>query len=602
MRFFVLPDLAAASAALDALARGPERGNHVLRHASGRPWIVGDWRADEIKQVRAGNKQLVVLGLTVAGPGELDRGLAKAARPADLDGLLGSLPGRFHAIASFDGCVRAQGTVSTVCQIFHATVEGVVVLADRPDSLIAATHAGLDLDVLATQLLAPYGPPWPLCNDALWHGVQAVDGVDYARLDRTGGLETVRWWRPPEPVLSLDEGAERIRDALLTAVRLRAGASPLSMDLSGGMDSTSLCFLAQHSGLDFGTVHGRSMDPANEDGDWAAFSRRRLPDAGHVTIGTDYWACLYSDGTEADPDASLERPYLHTPRRLTERLARAAVAQGAVRYVTGHGSDELFRTDITWLNAMFRARPWRMFPAVRKAKARWRWTLPQAVRLMRRPPPFERWLAGLAGRLEQPTDWMPMVGWDLERRMPTWATPDALAAVRRRFRQACTGSAGTVAADPVQNLVIRLLQNNGMVVRQSSRVGERFGVSFEAPYADDRVLEIALSIRLEERVRDGANKPVLAAAMRGLVPDELLDRRYKGTPTRDLFQVLRSNRSFLVDMCEESRLVRLGLADGRKLRETVLGLHAGLATWMPLDPTWACEMWLRNLQSERTPT
>src|SRR6185437_407417 len=80
----------------------------------------------------------------------------------------------------------------------------------------------------------------------VWSGVQAVPNGHYLSVAADGaGSSYRRWHRPPEPHLPLGEGAAHVRDALGAAVSLRTdGGRPISADLSGGLDSTSIAFLA----------------------------------------------------------------------------------------------------------------------------------------------------------------------------------------------------------------------------------------------------------------------------------------------------------------------------------------------------------------------
>ncbi len=166
MDFVVLPDSQAASAVAESLTRATDV--RVVHHASGRPWLMGRWADGELTLVGAGARRLAVLGRsTVDGP-RVERALAQARSLGQLDDVARSLPGCFHLVASFDGWTRAQGSLSTARQIFHAEVGGVTVAADGPRRLAqwASTLRDddgtltVDHDLLALRLLTP-SPPCP---------------------------------------------------------------------------------------------------------------------------------------------------------------------------------------------------------------------------------------------------------------------------------------------------------------------------------------------------------------------------------------------------------------------------------------------------------
>jgi asparagine synthase (glutamine-hydrolysing) len=224
------------------------------------------------------------------------------------------------------------------------------------------------------------------------------------------------------------------------------------------------------------------------------------------------------------------------------------------------------------------------------------------VRNFARSPSYAQWLSSRSDRLTQPAPARyNEVGWELPSRLPPWVTPDATVTVRRMLRDAAAQAPQPIAALPVQHEMMRLTQINGTAVRHSSTIGAPFGVSFQAPYIDDRVLEVALSIRLEDRIKIGSVKPVLAAAMRGLAPDRLLDRTSKSDAIWISYAGLRRHRRELLELCDDSYLARMGLVDSSLLRSAFLNLHLNGRTMAPLDRTFKCEMWLQSLRELRDP-
>ncbi|MGI5171231.1 asparagine synthase-related protein [Spirillospora sp. CA-253888] len=595
MEFLILPDHPAA-----ARHAREDGGRQVLSHASGRPWIVGRWDAASLTEVAAGRNRLALLGATHVDPATLRPRLARARTVGDLDPLARALPGSVHLVASIDGRVRAQGSVSTARQVCHATVDGITLAGDRPQALAALTGGGVREEVLALWMLAPFGPPWPLSGQALWDGVGTVPPDAHLVIDPDGTSRTRRWWTAPEPQVPLAEGAEALRAALVDAVAARCGdGAPVSCDLSGGMDSTSLCFLAARHTDELVTVHYEALDPSNNDRRWAQRCRAELPGARHVVVPPGGAPAWYADLAVAEPDPEGPLPFARS-RAQTEHLARTVAEHGAVRHLQGIGGDELFHPSALYLHTLVRRHPREAVRLVRASRAMRRWSLARTVRNLAALPDFPRWLAGTAGGLVDPrTDHRDM-DWELAPKMPPWATPDAVDAARRLLAEAAEQRPGPLAEPPVHHEMLRLLQVDGAAVRRNSRLAETFGVAFHAPYLDDRVIEAAMAVRLPDRMVPGRQKPVLAAAMRGLVP-HVLDRRTKGDASAELYAGLRRHRAELVDLCADSRLARLGLADPGALRAVVEGVHADTRPFMPFDPTLGLELWLRALDREPTP-
>src|SRR5690242_16526148 len=155
MEFVVLPDCPAGAAAVGRL-----RATRRVDHASGRPWIVGDWPEAEAVVVQAGPRRMVVLGHTRLDETAAAAALGRLRSLHDVDSIASRLPGAVHLAVSLDGRTRVQGSAVGVRQIFTAVVDGVTVAASGVEPLLRLTGACLDETVLAARLLAPGGPPW----------------------------------------------------------------------------------------------------------------------------------------------------------------------------------------------------------------------------------------------------------------------------------------------------------------------------------------------------------------------------------------------------------------------------------------------------------
>ncbi len=134
----------------------------------------------------------------------------------------------------------------------------------------------------------------------------------------------------------------------------------------------------------------------------------------------------------------------------------------------------------------------------------------------------------------------------------------------------------------------------GRAFRQVDQAATGLGLPYAAPFLDDSVIEAALSVRVADRGAPGRYKPVLATAMRGVVPDDLLARSTKGEYTADFYFALRRNRAALAELFNESRLARAGLLDTAALAAGLARPHLPPDVMRALDNTLACEVWLRH--------
>jgi asparagine synthase (glutamine-hydrolysing) len=582
-----------------AVAQIGGAGGRVVRHASGRPWLVGEWTDAEATLVTAGRRRLATLGHTRLSLLEATRALARARSPHDLDALAAALPGSAYLVVSIDGWTRSQGSLSTSRQVFRATVDGTPVAATDPGLLTALTGAQLDTDALALRLLTP-AAPWPLAQRCVWSGVSEVDAGSWLEIGPDGGSRTVRWWRPPRADVPLDEAAGQLRDALVDALAVRVdGGRKVSVDLSGGLDSTSLCFLAEAGGADLLTHHWTALDRGNDDAAWARQAAAYLPGARHRVNDADEapaWFATAESGTGAVARYDVEGPpSWHRNREHMAQLSLVDAGEGVRLHLVGLGGDELFGALPSHLWSLVRRHPVRSLPLVHRFRVVNRWRLGATVRGLLDRQSFAASLRAAARAVTapppRPTD--VLTGWHGAPRLPQWATGDARDTVQRLMREAADADPAPLDPDRCQHQLLESAMRGGAAIRQLRYAFAGAGVQWDAPYLDDRVIEAAMAVRIEDRAGRGLYKPVLVAAMRGLVPDPLLARRSKGEYTAEAYEGLMRNRRRLLELCEDLRLHGLGLVDAGALRAALLAPGPEARHLNPFDNTLACENWLR---------
>ncbi|GAA2922050.1 lasso peptide isopeptide bond-forming cyclase [Streptomyces enissocaesilis] len=600
--FTVFTDREDAAAVARSLSRP---GTRTLNHASGRPWLVGRWHDQEIVTARAGHTALAVIGCCPIDAAELERHAARLRDLAGLDALARSLPGSFHLVAALDGRIRVQGTASGLRLVFHARVGGTQVAATRADVLATALGAGPDEEQLAVRLLWPV--PHPLAEAPMWRGITAVsphDALIVAADGRT--VRHSRWWTPPEPVRTLADGAPLVRAALTEAVdaRTRRGGV-VSCDLSGGLDSTSVCFLAARSPARVVASTWPGRDPADTDLYWAEQAARSLPDVEHVVWDADASPLVYDDLLGIDD--LLDEPTIGVMDRSRVLHHLPALAgRGSRLHLTGIGGDHVAWCSEAYYHRLLRTRPLFAVRQLRGFRALWQWPLADTVRALADSRPYGKWLADSGGHLRDPAPAgvSTGLGWGMPPRLFDWVTPDAERAARRALREA---AAHVVPLHPDRGLHADLEQilSCTRVLRQWDRMAARAGVPMASPFFDDRVIEACLAVRPSERVTPWRYKPLLTAAMSGIVPDACLRRTNKAAASMDAANGLREHRADLLALWEDSRLEQLGLVDGAALRRLAQRPGTPELRDAILYSTIAAEVWLRGLDrttGRRTPT
>ncbi|MGA6226461.1 asparagine synthase-related protein [Streptomyces umbrinus] len=611
--FTILPDGESGVAAARLLRPW---ATETIAHHSGRPWLLGSWPDGLVTVGAAGARRVAVIGRCPVTAEALSARARRLRDIGDVEGIAQGLAGSFHLLASVDGSVRARGSASGVRRLFHARVGGVTVAADRSDRLATVTGAAPDERLLAAHLLA--SPlPYPLDDRCVWQGVEAVPSFDCLLIDADGRARTQRWWTPPEPQRPWLEGVPAVRAALTAAVgACTADGGVVSADLSGGLDSTSLCFLTAHeqertrpAGARLVTLGWRSLDPENDDAVWAARAAARLPDSEHVTPTHDQWPLWYSDLTALTGDAvptDEPGPWVRDSARMAA-LCRLMTDRGSRLHLMGGGGDELFSTFPPHLHDYVRRHPLAAYARIRTQRASQHWPFGQLLRQLADRRTFGEWLAAWAQGLTatEPSSaalvrGAPSTAWGVELRMPPWATRDAASAVQSLLREAAE-TAEPLAPQRGQHTALMCLRTGGRGLRQLDQVTSRSGLGQAAPYLDDQVIEAALAIRVAERSTPGRYKPVLTEAMRGIVPDDVLGRHTKGEYSTDFHVSLRHNRAALVEFFDSSRLARAGLIADAALRASLLGVHPTPEGLRSLSSSLGSEIWLRARPAHTRP-
>lgn len=595
--FVALPDAEAARPVSDAVRASATR---ELLHPSGRPWLLGSWAEESITCGRAGDTAIAVLGQHSLTPAGLEAAGVRSRTVGDVDRLARSLAGSSHLIASVAGVVRLQGTVTGVRRVFHGTLDGVTVAADRADVLAHLLDAAVDEQRLALHLLEPH-ILYPLAGLPLWREVRLVSGEDYLVLLPDGGHRSVRWWSPPDPVLPMAEGAAALRDALSTAVGTRTADRELvSCDL-GGLDSTAVCSLAARGPAQVVAFTAASPDPLADDVAWASRTVAALGTVEHHVIPAEEMPLVF-DGLARADDQFDEPCTAIVDRERWLIIARRAAGRGSGLHLTGFGGDELLYGSVAHLHTLMRSNPRAALPALRGFAAKYRWPRRSVLRQLAESGPYRDWLLQVADTLTAPPlpAHEPLLEWGSRPRLPSWTMPDPRRSVAAAIRAEAAG-AEPLAAGRGQHRELETMRFVSRLTRQLAQTAAGFGLTLAAPYYDDRVIEAGLAVRPEDRVTPWRYKPLIVEAMRGIVPAETLARQTKANGSGDEEPGLRRHRAELLALWEDSRLARRDLIDASALRDVCSRPLPPSLQFGALDQTVACEIWLRSLERTTHP-
>lgn len=592
--FAVLPDGDAVCPLATAIRR---HAPHEISHPSGRPWLLGRWADGSVTTGEARHTKIAVIGqhAPAATADQLSRAAGAIRTIGDVDVLAESLVGSSHLVASVDGRVRLQGSVTGIRRVFRARIGGATIAADRADVLASLLDAYVDPGRLALHLLEPH-ILYPLAGQPVWQAVEVLPTDQYLVLDAEGTQRSVRWWAAPEPDLPMAEGAMALREALSAAVGARVGHRDLVSSDLGGLDSTAVCCVAARGAAKLVAYTATGQDPQADDGRWALRTVAGLGNVEHHVIPVEEMPLPYHG--VLDTDDLLDEPCtaaVDLNRGLV--TVRRAAARGSQMHLTGFGGDELLYGSLAHLHSLMRTRPRVALRHIRGFATKYRWPRGALMRQLADRSPYDAWLARVADDITAAPAPMeePLLDWGFQPRLPPWITADAADTVRTQIR-AEAQAARPLAPLRGQHRELETMRFVARIARQFDQMATRMGTGFAAPYHDDRVIEAGLGVRPEDRITPWRYKPLIVEAMRGIVPDDSRARQTKANASCEEETGLREHRAELFALCEDSRLARLGLIDADALRDVCSRPLSQHLLFGGLDQTVACEVWLRSLE------
>src|SRR6266849_1606627 len=369
----------------------------------------------------------------------------------------------------------------------------------------------------------------------MFRGIRKLPAGSWLRIREDGSITESRYWDVldhTQPLVNVpeEEIAERIVDELRTAVRLRKVSDvPVGVFLSGGIDSSVNAALFSEG--ESGPVKCFSI---GYDGDYRSY-RNELHYARQMAgfAGAEYHERLLSQQDLLDflprmvhlQDEPIADPVC-VPVYYVSKLARD---NGVIVCQVGEGSDELFCGYPSWKISLQLQR-WGNLPVPRSLKALGMFGLGLAGRhdkmeyelLRRNCEQLTVFWGGAEAFTENQKK--SLLSPRLRAKFAGFSSWEALKPLHERFREKAWEKS------PLQwmtylDLNLRLPELLLMRVDKMS-----MGVSLEArvPFLDHKFVELAMSIPEAVKTRNGVLKYILKKAVRGLIPDELIDRKKQG--------------------------------------------------------------------------
>jgi asparagine synthase (glutamine-hydrolysing) len=414
--------------------------------------------------------------------------------------------------------------------------------------------------------------------DTLFAGIHKLRPGSFLTIDSGGQRREERYWdvldhTTPLTGVSEEEIAERLLAELRTSVTLRTVSDvPVGVFLSGGIDSSTNAALFSESASErvktFSVGYDRDYRGCKSELPQASEFAARIGAVHHERVLTQHDFLDFLPRMVYLQDEPIADPVC-MPVYFLSKLARD---NGIVVAQAGEGADELFWGYETWKRILNLIR-WNGYPVPRAVKRACLFGLSALGKS--HSPAYELLWRASAG--------VP-VFWGGVHAFSQRAKLDLLSArLRRRFRNETSWQAIKPIHErfmhkawektPVKwmtylDLNLRLPE---LLLMRLDKMGMGASLETRVPFLDHKFVELAMSIPEQVITRDNESKHILKKAVRGVIPDCIIDRKKQGfgVPIYEWFfeQFGEFARRELSAFCEEAdfldqdavlRLVRAG--------------------------------------------
>lgn len=360
-------------------------------------------------------------------------------------------------------------------------------------------------------------------GQTLFTGMFQLPAAHYMEVSLEAPTEArpVRYWRvdlAQRIEVSFDEAAARVRELFLENVRLHLRSDvPVGAALSGGIDSSAIVLAMRHlqgNQLDLHTFSYVADDDALSEERWADL-------AGQAAGAQMHKVRLGPERLVEDLDQLIfmqDEPFGSTSIYAQNQVFRLAREAGVTVMLDGQGADELLGGYPIYVAA-------RLASLLRHGQ--WSETVAFARQVAAQPDVGPAWLllraAGmlLPDSLQGPS--RHLVG---EARYPSWMNAGWFASQG----VAIESPARTRRPELLREQLLQTLEESSLpgLLHYEDRNSMAFSIESRVPFLTPALVSYLFSLPEHYLIApDGTRKAVFRAAMRGIVPDAILDRKDK---------------------------------------------------------------------------
>ncbi len=438
--------------------------------------------------------------------------------------------------------------------LYYADVQGSLVFGSEIKSML--TYPGLDAKVSREALYHYFTyihtpAPW-----TLYDGVYKLRAAHYLVVENDGDLRLERYWDPlghrEEDFDYNDEAAvtARIRDLFRDAVEKRMMSDvPFGVFLSGGIDSSANVAVMSElmdRPVDTFTVAIRGQEDTNEF-TWARRIAERYHTNHHEVVIDDSGFLDLLPTIVHHQDEPLADPVCF-PLYHVSKLARD---NGTIVIQVGEGSDEQFAGYESYIRAQRMMRLGRAMLPVPSSISRTAYAMMSPLLKLKKVDYRQNIIRNVMEK--QPAFWGNAIGfYEREKRralnldmfdgLDLYSSYELADAEFQRSSRMGYG-------DDLQRIIYWEIKNRlaELLLMRVDKITMAVSLEARVPFLDHHMLEFTANIPSSLKLKNGVPKYILKQALRGILPDEIIDRKKigfagsgKNMLTPEIFQHARS--------------------------------------------------------------
>lgn len=475
--------------------------------------------------------------------------------------------------------------------LYYAFVQGRLLFASEVKSILQIPEVERTLNWSALDHLLAYKTTPE--EDSIVAGVRKLEPGH--RLSMGDGGEPIieRYWSvrfEPETGRSEEDVAEELRARLMESVRLHMVSDvPVGAFLSGGTDSSAV--VAAMSAVGAGRVKTFSIGFRDE-------GFNELPYARMVAerLGTEHYEMIVEPSvveTLTDLAWDLDEPFGDSSAVPTYMVSKMA-AQHVKVVLSGDGGDELFAGYTEYAVEGRERRRARLFPAPV------RWTMGRLSALLPEGAKGKNWLHHFS--LTGPERYLDAVTLFKRPARHRILTPEVRAEVERcetersRMERLAQGAGHWLSTLQSLDLDHYLPLD---ILTKVDRMSMAHSLEARVPLLDHPFVEFAARIPADMKFKNGRTKHIFVKALRGWLPDAVLDRPKQGFAVPVGSWLRRHLKPLLAETILSERCRRRGILNALSVEEVVRRHEGGRALDSHVWTLISFELWCRTFLDGR---